>query len=92
MISIGLILSLLEIKSSPIVMLDEAGMFLDDRNSEASYKMIKSTLDNNAIQMLLFLPKSSNALYLLADKLIGVARIGKKEVSTIFNPKIVMEG
>jgi chromosome segregation ATPase len=36
MISIGLILSLLEIKSSPIVMLDEAGMFLDDRNSDAS--------------------------------------------------------
>jgi chromosome segregation ATPase len=92
MISIGLILSLLEIKSSPIVMLDEAGMFLDDRNSEASYTMIKSTLENNSIQMLLFLPKSSNALYLLADKLIGVARVGKKEVSTIFNPKIVKEG
>ena len=92
MISIGLILSLLEIKSSPIVMLDEAGMFLDDRNSEASYMMIKSTLENNSIQMLLFLPKSSNALYLLADKLIGVARVGKKEVSTIFNPKIVKEG
>jgi len=92
MISIALILSLLEIKSSPIVMLDEAGMFLDDRNSEASYMMIKSTLENNSIQMLLFLPKSSNALYLLADKLIGVARVGKKEVSTIFNPKIVKEG
>ena len=92
MISISLILSLLEIKSSPIVMLDEAGMFLDDRNSEASYKMIKSTLENNTIQMLLFLPKSSNALYLLADKLIGVARVGKKEVSTIFKPKIVKEG
>jgi len=92
MISIGLILSLLEIKSSPIVMLDEAGMFLDDRNSEASYMMIKSTLENNSIQMLLFLPKSSNALFLLADKLIGVARVGKKEVSTIFNPKIVKEG
>ncbi len=92
MISIGLILSLLEIKSSPIVMLDEAGMFLDDRNSEASYTMIKSTLENNSIQMLLFLPKSSNALYLLADKLIGVARVGKNEVSTIFNPKIVKEG
>jgi structural maintenance of chromosome 2 len=92
MISIGLILSLLEIKSSPIVMLDEAGMFLDDRNSEASYMMIKSTLENNSIQMLLFLPKSSNALYLLADKLIGVARVGKKEVSTIFTPKIVKEG
>ena len=28
-------------------------------------------------------------LYSLADKLIGVARVGKSEVSTIFNPKII---
>jgi hypothetical protein len=39
----------------------------------------------------MFLPKSSNALYSLADKLIGVARIGKNEVSTIFKPKILKE-
>jgi len=91
MISISLILSLQEIKPSPLCMFDEAGMFLDDKNSEASYQMIKSTLEDNSIQLLMFLPKSSNALYLLADKLIGVARVGKKEVSTIFNPKIVKE-
>ncbi|MHA2290004.1 MAG: hypothetical protein ACXABG_14560, partial [Promethearchaeota archaeon] len=91
MISISLILSLQEIKPSPLCMFDEAGMFLDDKNSEASYQMIKSTLNNNSIQMLMFLPKSSNALYLLADKLVGVARVGKKEVSTIFKPKILKE-
>jgi len=91
MISISLILSLQEIKPSPLCMFDEAGMFLDDKNSEASYQMIKSTLEDNSIQLLMFLPKSSNALYLLADKLIGVARVGKKEVSTVFNPKIVKE-
>ena len=91
MISISLILSLQEIKPSPLCMFDEAGMFLDDKNSEASYQMIKSTLENNSIQLLMFLPKSSNALYSLADKLIGVARIGKKEVSTIFKPKILKE-
>ena len=91
MISISLILSLQEIKPSPLCMFDEAGMFLDDKNSEASYQMIKSTLEDNSIQLLMFLPKSSNALYSLADKLIGVARIGKKEVSTIFIPKIVKE-
>jgi len=91
MISISLILSLQEIKPSPLCMFDEAGMFLDDKNSEASYQMIKSTLEDNSIQLLMFLPKSSNALYSLADKLIGVARVGKKEVSTIFNPKIVKE-
>jgi chromosome segregation protein len=91
MISISLILSLQEIKPSPLCMFDEAGMFLDDKNSEASYQMIKSTLEDNSIQLLMFLPKSSNALYLLADKLIGVARVGKKEVSTVFKPKILKE-
>lgn len=89
MISICLILSLQEIKSSPLCMFDEAGMFLDDKNAEASYQMIKTTLEQNPIQLLMFLPKSSSSLFLLADKLIGVARVGKKEVSTIFNPKII---
>ena len=89
MISICLILSLQEIKTSPLCMFDEAGMFLDDKNSEVVYQMIKSTLEANPIQMLFYLPTSSNALYLLADKLIGVARVGKSEVSTIFKPKIL---
>lgn len=91
MISICIILSLQEIKPSPLCMFDEAGMFLDDKNSEATYQMIKSTLEQNPVQLLMFLPKSSSNLYLLADKLIGVARIGKKEVSTIFRPKILKE-
>ena len=90
MISICLILSLQELKPSPLCMLDEAAMFLDDKNSEVAYQMIKSTLKENPnIQMILFLPKSSNALYLLAEKLIGVARTGKDEVSTIFKPKVI---
>ncbi|MFX0072768.1 MAG: hypothetical protein ACFFAO_16920, partial [Candidatus Hermodarchaeota archaeon] len=92
MISIGLILSLQELKPSPLCMLDEAAMFLDDKNSEVAYQMIESTLEQNPnIQMILFLPKSSNALYLLAEKLIGVARTGKNEVSTIFKPKIITQ-
>jgi len=90
MISICLILSLQELKPSPLCMLDEAAMFLDDKNSEVAYQMIKSTLIQNPdIQMIIFLPKSSNALYLLAEKLIGVARTGKDEVSTIFKPKVI---
>ncbi|MFX1339470.1 MAG: hypothetical protein ACFFDK_12730, partial [Promethearchaeota archaeon] len=90
MISICLILSLQELKPSPLCMLDEAAMFLDDKNSEVAYQMIKSTLKQNPdIQMIIFLPKSSNALYLLAEKLIGVARTGKDEVSTIFKPKVI---
>ena len=90
MISICLILSLQELKPSPLCMLDEAAMFLDDKNSEVAYQMIKSTLEQNPdIQMIIFLPKSSNALYLLAEKLIGVARTGKDEVSTVFKPKII---
>ncbi len=90
MISICLILSLQELKPSPLCMLDEAAMFLDDKNSEVAYQMIESTLNENPnIQMIIFLPKSSNALYLLAEKLIGVARTGKDEVSTIFKPKVI---
>ena len=90
MISISLILSLQELKPSPLCMLDEAAMFLDDKNSEVAYQMIKSTLEQNPdIQMIIFLPKSSNTLYLLAEKLIGVARTGKDEVSTVFKPKII---
>lgn len=89
MVSIGLMLSLQEIQPSPLCMFDEPGMFLDDKNSEISYQLIKSTLEENPIQMMMFLPKSSNILYQLAEKLIGVARVGKREVSTVFKPKIV---
>ncbi len=89
MVSICLILSLQEIKPSPLCMLDEAGMFLDDKNSEVAYHLIKSTLEQNPVQMIMFMPKTSNSLYFLAEKVIGVARTGNKEVSTIFRPKIV---
>jgi chromosome segregation protein len=90
MISICLILSLQELKPSPLCMLDEAAMFLDDKNSEVAHQMIKATLKQNPdIQMIIFLPKSSNTLYLLAEKLVGVARTGKDEVSTIFKPKVI---
>ncbi|TXT65738.1 MAG: Chromosome partition protein Smc [Promethearchaeota archaeon] len=89
MVSIALILSLQEMRPSPLCMFDEAAMFLDDKNAEITYELIKSTLEHNPIQMIMFLPKSSNALYKLAEQLIGVARVGKEEVSTIFKPKIV---
>ena len=89
LISICLILSLQEIKPSPLCMFDEAGMFLDEKNSEVAYQLIKSTLEKNPIQLLMFLPNSSDALFKLAEKLIGVARVGKNEVSSIFKPKLI---
>ncbi len=89
LISICLILSLQEINPSPLCMFDEAGMFLDEKNSEVAYQLIKSTLEKNPIQLFMFLPKSSNSLFLLAEKLIGVARVGKNEISSIFKPKII---
>jgi len=89
MISICLILSLQEIKPSPLCMFDEAGMFLDEKNSEIAYQLIKSTLEGNPIQLLMFLPKSSTPLFNLAEKLIGIARVGKNEVSSVFKPKII---
>ncbi len=89
LVSICLILSLQEIKPSALSMLDEPGMFLDEKNSEVVYQLIKSTLEKNPIQLFMFLPKSSNSLFLLAEKLIGIARVGKREISSVFNPKIV---
>ncbi|MFX1531105.1 MAG: AAA family ATPase [Promethearchaeota archaeon] len=89
LISICLILSLQEIKPSPLCMLDEAGMFLDEKNSEVAYHLIKSTLEQNPIQLFMFLPKSSSSLFLLAEKIIGVARAGKNEISSVFRPKII---
>ena len=85
-LSIALILSLQEMQPSPLCMFDEAAMFLDDRNTEITYQLIKSTLEQNPTQMFFFLPKSSNPLFRLADKLIGVARVGRDEVSAIFDP------
>jgi chromosome segregation ATPase len=89
LISICLILSLQEIKPSSLCLLDEPGMFLDEKNSEVAYQLIKATLEQNPIQMFMFLPKSSNSLFLLAEKLIGIARVGKNEISSVFRPKIV---
>jgi len=89
LISICLILSLQEIKPSPLCMLDEAGMFLDEKNSEVAYQLIKSTLEQNPIQMFMFLPKSSSSLFLLAEKIIGIARVGKNEISMVFKPKLI---
>ncbi|MEE9379415.1 MAG: AAA family ATPase [Candidatus Lokiarchaeia archaeon] len=89
LVSICLILSLQEIKPSALSMLDEPGMFLDEKNSEVVYQLIKTTLEQNPIQLFMFLPKSSNSLFLLAEKLIGIARVGKKEISSVFKPKIV---
>ncbi|MFW9873649.1 MAG: hypothetical protein ACFFG0_11130, partial [Candidatus Thorarchaeota archaeon] len=89
LISICLILSLQEIKPSPLCMFDEAGMFLDEKNSEVAYQLIKYTLEQNPIQILMFLPKSSSSLFLLADKIIGIARAGKNEISSVFKPKII---
>ncbi|MFX1426189.1 MAG: AAA family ATPase [Promethearchaeota archaeon] len=89
LISICLILSLQEIKPSPLCMLDEAGMFLDEKNSEVAYQLIKSTLEQNPIQLFMFLPKSSTSLFLLAEKIIGIARVGKNEISSVFKPKLI---
>ena len=89
LISICLILSLQEIKPSPLCMLDEAGMFLDEKNSEVAYQLIKSTLEQNPIQLFMFLPTSSSSLFLLAEKIIGIARVGKNEISSVFKPKLI---
>lgn len=92
MIAISLILSLQEIRPSPLCLLDEPAMFLDGRNSEVAYKLMKTTLDVNNNQMVAFLPESPSPLFKLADKLIGVARPEDKDVSHVFKePKLDFE-
>jgi chromosome segregation protein len=91
LISICLILSLQDIRSTPLCMFDEAAMFLDDKNTEVAYNLIKSTLDKRPIQIIVFLPQGKNPEFLsLAEKLIGVARTGKNDSSYVFDkPKII---
>ncbi len=91
LISICLILSLQDIRSTPLCMFDEAAMFLDDKNTEVAYNLIESTINNRPIQIIVFLPQGKNPEFLsLAEKLIGVARTGKEDASHIFpKPKII---
>ncbi len=91
LISICLILSLQDIRTTPLCMFDEAAMFLDDKNTEVAYNLIKSTLEKRSIQIIVFLPQGKNPEFLsLADKVIGVARTGKSESSHVFEkPKII---
>jgi len=53
--------------------------------------LIKSTLEQNPIQLFMFLPKTSSSLFLLAEKIVGIARVGKNEISSVFKPKIITE-
>ena len=88
-IAICLILSLQEFKSSRIIVLDEAEIYLDENNAEIAYKLIKATIRMNKIQIIIFMPKASKYIYKMADKLIGVARNGPIGPSTILQPKII---
>jgi len=88
-IAICLILSLQEFKSSRIIVLDEAELYLDENNAEIAYKLIKGAIQMNKTQIIIFVPKASKYIYSMADKLIGVARNGAIGPSTILQPKII---
>lgn len=88
-VAICLMLSLQDIKSSPLCIFDEAEIYLDPSNAEIVYKLIQTTIKVNKIQIIMLMPKSSRAVYKIADKIIGVARNGKTGPSTIIKPKIV---
>jgi len=88
-VAICLMLSLQDIRSSPLCIFDEAEIYLDEDNAEIVYKLIKTTIKINKVQIIMLMPKSSRTVYTIADKIIGVARNGKTGPSTIISPKIM---
>lgn len=82
MVAINLVLSLQNFNPSPIIIFDEAEMFLDKKNSAVVSKLVGETT-NNGVQIIMLMPDSSKGLITLANRVIGVALAGPNGPSTI---------
>ncbi len=82
MIAINLVLSLQTFNPSPIIIFDEAEMFLDKKNSAVVSKLVGETT-SNGVQIIMLMPDSSKGLITLANRVIGVALAGPNGPSTI---------
>lgn len=80
--AISLMLSLQNLNPSPLCIFDEAQMFLDKSNTENVSKLIKDVTESG-VQFIIITPNASNNLVSLADCVIGVAKNGPEEVSTV---------
>ena len=82
MFAISLMLTLQELNPSPMCIFDEAQMFLDNENSDEVAKLIKN-VTKKGIQFVIILPDASKTILKLADSVIGIAKNGKTDVSTV---------
>lgn len=82
MFAISLMLTLQELNPSPMCIFDEAQMFLDNENSDEVAKLIKN-VTKKGIQFVIILPDASKTILKLADSVIGIAKNGETDVSTV---------
>jgi chromosome segregation protein len=82
MFAISLMLTLQELNPSPMCIFDEAQMFLDNENSDEVAKLIKN-VTKKGIQFVMILPDASKTILKLADSVIGIAKNGETDVSTV---------
>jgi chromosome segregation ATPase len=77
-------LTLQELNPSPLCVFDEAQMFLDQENSQEVSKLIKNAT-KKGIQFIIILPDASKTILQLADSVVGIAKNGPKEISTVIS-------
>ncbi|MCP4761146.1 MAG: hypothetical protein GY870_05150, partial [archaeon] len=82
MFAISLMLTLQDLHPSPMCIFDEAQMFLDKENSHEVSKLIKGVTEKG-IQFIMILPDASKTILNLANSVVGIAKNGKEEVSTV---------
>ncbi|MHA1112609.1 MAG: hypothetical protein ACTSRE_16060, partial [Promethearchaeota archaeon] len=80
--AISLMLTLQNLNPSPLCIFDEAQMFLDKSNAENVSKLIKDVTESG-VQFIMITPNAANSLLELADCVLGVAKNGSEEVSTV---------
>ncbi len=80
--AISLMLTLQNLHPSPLCVFDEAQMFLDKSNTESVSKLIKD-VTSDGVQFIMITPNASNSLMNLADSVLGIAKNGSEEVSTV---------
>jgi structural maintenance of chromosome 3 (chondroitin sulfate proteoglycan 6) len=87
MVGICLMLSLNELKPSPLNIYDECDMFLDEKNSQTVASLIRE-MTLVGIQFIILMPSKNRDLLHLAKKVIGISRNGKNGPSTVHYSRI----
>ncbi|MHA1728881.1 MAG: AAA family ATPase [Promethearchaeota archaeon] len=82
MFAISLMLTLQDLNPSPLCIFDEIQMFLDHENAQEVSKLIKITT-TKGIQFIIILPDATKNILQLADSIVGIAKNGKNDISTV---------